>query len=163
MNLLPRLTSILSCILSRIPKHTCTPFHLRFLLRFHLFSHLSRAKSPFSLAFNFLPLASLPIYQSFDSRFSSGVHTHTQTPFIPVFFIRHSNECIRTIRNHASFIHSRIDLSLSLFLALSLPSFLSSHFPFVLSFSSLRSHLFFFSFCRVSQERIYMCLKIVNN
>lgn len=161
MNLLPRLTSILSCILSRIPKHTCTPhtpFHLRFLLRFHLFSHLSRAKSPFSLAFNFLPLASLPIYQSFDSRFSSGVHTHTQTPFIPVFsFGTQTNAFARFAITHRLFTLESISLSLSL------PSFLSSHFPFVLSFSSLRSHLFFFSFCRVSQERIYMCLKIVNN
>ena len=158
MNLLPRLTSILSCILSRIPKHTCTPFHLRFLLRFHLFSHLSRAKSPFSLAFNFLPLASLPIYQSFDSRFSSGVHTHTQTPFIPVFsFGTQTNAFARFAITHRLFTLESISLYLSL------PSFLSSHFPFVLSFSSLRSHLFFFSFCRVSQERIYMCLKIVNN
>lgn len=156
MNLLPRLTSILSCILSRIPKHTCTPhtpFHLRFLLRFHLFSHLSRAKSPFSLAFNFLPLASLPIYQSFDSRFSSGVHTHTQTPFIPVFFIRHSNECIRTIRNHARlFTLESISLSLSLFLPFSLHIFLS----FCLSpLSDLIS--FFFLFVEFPKN-VYICV-----
>lgn len=144
MNLLPRLTSILSCILSRIPKHTCTPhapFHLRFLLRFHLFSHLSRAKSPFSLAFNFLPLASLPIYQSFDSRFSSGVHTHTQTPFIPVFsFGTQTNAFARFAITHVYSLSNRsLSLSLSSFLSLFTFSFRS-----VFLLSPISSLFFFF-------------------
>lgn len=153
MNLLPRLTSILSCILSRIPKHTCTPFHLRFLLRFHLFSHLSRAKSPFSLAFNFLPLASLPIYQSFDSRFSSGVHTHTLKPHSFPFF----HSALKRMHSHDS--QSRIvyslsnrSLSLSLFLPFSLHIFLS----FCLSpLSDLIS--FFFLFVEFPKN-VYICV-----
>lgn len=142
MNLLPRLTSILSCILSRIPKHTCTPFHLRFLLRFHLFSHLSRAKSPFSLAFNFLPLASLPIYQSFDSRFSSGVHTHTLKPHsFPFFsFGTQTNAFARFAITHVYSLSNRsLSLSLSSFLSLFTFSFRS-----VFLLSPISSLFFFF-------------------
>lgn len=85
--------------------------------------------------------------------------THTLKPHsFPFFsFGTQTNAFARFAITHRLFTLESISLSLSL------PSFLSSHFPFVLSFSSLRSHLFFFSFCRVSQERIYMCLKIVNN
>lgn len=137
-------------------KHTRAPHPFTvFSFVFTIFSLIARKIAILPRVHRF-PLASLPVYQSFEL---DSLLAHTQTPFIPVSFgsQTHSHDS-----QSRTFIHSRIDLSLAL--SLSLPSSLSSHFSFVLSFSSLSDLIsFFFSFCRVSQERIYMCLKIVNN